>query len=108
MKSNDKIPKDEMLLAKMIQNTKARGMKAHRGSYYLTPDGYKYSLTTTTLDSAIGCCAVGACWLESDTEAISDEFGDLITGNDSTADTWSAFASDEGETVGYAFQQACK
>ena len=56
-KANNKgVPRDEMMLAKMIQNAKALGLKRTRDANYRSADGE----ACYGFDNATSCCAIGA------------------------------------------------
>jgi hypothetical protein len=102
--SNDDIPADEMLLAKMLQNANARDLKAARGYFFVDADD-----RPCDVNEAAACCAIGACQLELDTDVERRDFSLLATGND-TVSYWTDFVPDntlsfsDGETLGHAFQ----
>lgn len=54
--ANDDIPQEEMLLAEMLQNVKARGIRATRGAYFT----YKKYITGRVASNICAACAVGA------------------------------------------------
>lgn len=114
MNSNDDIPADELLLAMMLQNVGARGWKAHKESFFVSKSGRNYfNLAEAPSDDPIvGCCAVGACLIQKDSEDLEQQSLNMVTGNDSPDTKWGSkeFITDrfEAEHVGYAFQQALK
>ncbi len=102
---------EELFLAKLIQNVKARDLVSCVGSYYSSSgDGGpkpEYILPVTAGRKLVACCADGAASLERDT-GLEKAFRDgLITGND--AEYWSNVPDDPGaigESVGWAYRQA--
>ncbi len=105
----------ELLLAKLIQNGKARGLKWTRGCEFRNAQGKAVDVYD---DQVVSCCAAGAAVLEADT---ADEAGRLFRielGNDKPdSDYWDrdtnydgtmrTVASDnDAEDLGYAFRKA--
>lgn len=77
--ANDDIPKDEMLLAKIVQNAKARGFGVTWGPCYID-----YNEQTRKVRGPNPCCcALGAALLEDDTSQHSG----LSTGHENP-DLW--------------------
>lgn len=89
-------PPDELILAKMIQSAKARGLRACRGPAY------------DDLDTPSACCALGAWWLGGvnclpptiDGEVV----GGIASGNDMPDADW--VGDGPGADIGRAFQDA--
>lgn len=100
-KANDKIPKDELFLAKLIQNAASRGMKSCEGAAFMT--------VRTTDGPRKFCCAVGAASLELDTNTslgCESWYFWMIKGND--LDEWTSTDGDAGESLGWAFREALR
>lgn len=113
----------ELLLAKLIQNGKARGLKWTHGTEFRGANGRAIEISDFEDVSAkephiVSCCAAGAARLEPDTV---DALGGLIRvelGNDaSDSDAWGSVSdyngvmltevpSTDGEDIGYAFRKA--
>lgn len=108
-KSNDSIPKDELLLAKLIQNAEAFGLVSCQGANFRRNGGYSSSLRT---DDATACCALGASQMASDTRAEIISYDYVASGNDADVymDCPAALRDNElsGFTIGAAFQLALK
>jgi hypothetical protein len=103
-----KIPEDEMLLAKLIQNAKSRGLGWCSGALYLTPYGEPRANPVT----ANRCCAIGAANLDPETRAEVESYGFVAHGNDNGAHVrWyseNSMRPADGETLGWAFRLAMK
>lgn len=100
-KANDEIPDDEMLLAKIIQNAAARGLKSCRSAPYRDWLG-----SPCDSDRAIMCCAIGSAALEKDTEVPMRILCFVSYGNDNQSKWGHGTDPYDGETLGYAFVQA--
>jgi hypothetical protein len=73
--NDDGVPDDEIAVAKLVQNAKARGLGWCKGALYRDVDGASLDF----IDSdTVSCCAVGASYLESDTDHIDIR----VSGND--------------------------
>lgn len=92
--ANENIPKDELYLAKLIQNAASRGLKSTTGAFY----------RRTRSGHMAACCAAGAAQLEHDTERWG-EYPGITHGNDSVAHETSYFDG-SGFTVGQSFRHA--
>jgi hypothetical protein len=86
--SNDEIPEDEMLLAKMVQNVLGRGMVKIHGPTYKTEGRRK-----------VAACALGAVDVDRRTRGMGDYpwFADLARG----FENWSDLGSMEDGRCGY-------
>lgn len=109
-KSNDDIPADEMLLAKIIQNSKAKNLKWCKGAEYRDVDGRSVAWFNTEPAS---CCAMGAIKLADDTlsewHKKHHHYGLVTYGNDLVDWVlWIDDFTDQGETMGYAYAKACR
>lgn len=85
MKSNDNIPEDEMLLAEMIAEAKARGFGwCSGGNYRSKYNDYDHTIMETTVD----CCAVGALKLLDPGRTVihMQDTYNMARGNDSDGD----------------------
>ena len=102
---------EEIYLAKLIQNAKARGLVGCVGAYYQSSGhgGLKPEFCLPVEDGRklAACCAEGAARLEPDTRNQSQTMG-LVNGNDDSE--WIRGHDDyaTGESVGWAFRQAMK
>lgn len=110
MKANDDIPEDELILAKLIQNASARGLKACKYVPYTSKDGStSYSCYSNYI---VSCCAMGAAYLENDSDDDIATYVFIARGNDSKQ--WSeekpySYPRDkDGESLGWAYYQAMK
>lgn len=106
MKSNDKIPEDELLLAMALQNAGARKLRACRGNFFLVRGGRKRSkIDLEGRDNLVGCCAIGALMLEQDSVARLNHanWNSIVTGNDDLTDGTGYIGP--GYTIGLAFWQ---
>ncbi len=118
-RSNDKIPKDEMLLAESLAAVNARGLKACCG----------LSARDPVTNKLMAVCAVGAVlvsrgWRGSERAAPYEKAAKILkpydlsyeavyVGNDRSdhlfgevSRTWAADVSDRGEDFGHAYRQA--
>lgn len=103
-KSNDKIPRDEMLLAEAIAAAKARGLKFTAYQPFRNGD----DLACEPRD-AVSVCALGALYFagrlsarETHHDHVPKRLSDVSTGNDRTY-AWS-FEPENGESLGWAFR----
>jgi hypothetical protein len=102
---------DEIYLAKLIQNAKARKLVGCTGSYYQSSgdEGFKaeHSLPVEVGRKLVACCADGAARLESDTKQSPYTMG-LANGNDDP--DWISGHNNcaTAENIGWAFRQAMK
>lgn len=107
MKSNDKIPRDEMLLAEALAAATARGLKWNRDVLFLDKGGY--SLAAHQSDKAASCCAYGALIVAGRVPAHYAERPESVcrigVGNDREYD-WPSCQDDCGESLGWAFRCA--
>ena len=104
-------PKDELLLAKLIQNARVRGLESSVGTYYRNEAGdYEHRFTKRVKY----CCALGAALLEADTkeeiflprmEAVKEKYYNIVKGNDGPG-WWKDEKADDGESLGWAFNEA--
>lgn len=96
--ANENIPEDEMVLAKILQNAKARDLGFSKGAYYKNSEGH-----ICLPQEAVYACAVGAAMLEEDTKCTG--FYYITNGND--CDYWNNNTDlKDGETIGWAYRQA--
>lgn len=102
--ANENIPEDEMFLAKILQNAKARDLSFLKGAYYKNSDG-----DVCFPQEAVYACAAGAAMLEEDTKCTG--FYYITNGNDCD-DYWNNNTdlkdgeTIDGETIGWAYRQA--
>lgn len=114
--SNDNIPDDELLVAKLIQNAQSRGLVSCRGSRFKTTYGIGlFSMAEGIADDDwYACCAMGAASLEEDTTVEVSQMLRVIVGNDSldVDEFYHVDMNDEisikGVNVGAAFEQALR
>lgn len=104
--ANDRrVPRDEITLAKLVQNAKALGLKHTSGAFFRNADDQ----WEDNADFAVACCAIGASKLSPDTER-SPHLGlpGIVTGNDHTDDATYTITEDyaRGFTLGRAFREA--
>jgi hypothetical protein len=118
MKSNDKIPKDEMLLAEMIAAASANKMTSCQLALFRDKN-FQSIRDNCSIRYASKCCAFGALILAGKAKMVVDKRGcvtvvdypsyinniRLIDGNDSWLDEWHD-GMDAGETLGYVFYRA--
>jgi hypothetical protein len=110
MDSNDNIPDDELVLAKLIQNVSARKLKACKYVPYTSKDG---STSFSFLyNNTVSCCAMGAAYLENDSDDDIAAYVFIARGNDnkqwSEAEPYSHPRDRDGESLGWAYYQAMK
>lgn len=93
------VPEDEIVLAKMIQSAKARGLKPTCGAFYRDAGGS----WTNNPSEAVECCAVGAWMLDEGSDAPLN----VVHGNDGiiVPDLGANFS---GLSIGAAFQDAMR
>ena len=116
-KANDKgTPKDELLLAKLIQNAAGNGLASTRGTRFVSKDGNnlsprhenagRYVMWRKAPPNATGCCALGAGQLRP-----MINLGEDVVGGNDTTDTgtfgW-INADPKWLTIGAAFEQALR
>ncbi len=100
----------ELLLAKMLQNAHARGLKWTRSASLR--DVNDMPIPMERVEEATCCCAVGAAGLEPDSEAMLNPTWGITDGNDSYESHWScprtymAVGETDDEDVGHAFKVA--
>ena len=112
-KSNDSIPEDEMILAKLIQTASARGLHSWRGCNFANPRGHSWDQDDPDM---VACCAKGAGILDFDLRSnpekltyansgndAPDDVNDNLIGGMSLGDTEAT-----GWTIGAAFEQALR
>lgn len=101
-KSNDDIPEDEMLLAKLLQNVNVRGLKWTKGAFMRDAKGWN----TNQHKEVVSCCAMGAAALETDSDADAANWQGIIAGND--REEWYEYfpTTRDGESLGAAFRVA--
>lgn len=80
--ANDHIPHEELILAKLIQNAGAFGMRSTRGALYRNK--HRRSLMDSERHKAVACCAMGALSLFQNDLNTSALTGSIINGNDSS------------------------
>lgn len=98
------IAKAELLLAKMIQSAKARGLKACKGSFYQRRGE---RLGPSESKKADACCALGAFRLDEPTSDPGLSVSGITFGNDHPdSDAVLAPSTWLGIAVGAAFQDA--
>ncbi len=95
-----KVPEDEMLLAKLIQNAASRGWKSTSHSSFRDSQGQGCGV----LD-AVACCAFGASTLEPGTRDRGSTNG-IVAGNDSVSTDIYFTGNDSDFTVGQCFYDA--
>jgi hypothetical protein len=102
MKSNDNIPRDEMMLAEAIAATKARNLAWCEGAIF-ERNGEDLERSSR---GATHCCAVGALLLAGH-RFVSYRESEIANGNDATR--WMVDSDDyldTGESLGWAFRCA--
>jgi hypothetical protein len=98
------VPKDEVFLAKIIQNAKARGLKFTRGTFYRDAKGR--DLASNYSEDVTHCCAAGAALL-TDKETPWMVWDGLPQGNDNSVvkGSWSdQAAACAGVTIGLCYR----
>lgn len=106
MKKRAKVPRDEMVLARLIQVTKARGLVACRGETYRDSRGNRLPSDK----GAVACCALGAA----DLARLSIIGTGIVAGNDGRDyvtvfdDTRLSVIDRSGYDIGRSFYDACK
>ena len=106
MKSNDKIPHDEMLLAEAIAAAKARNMAWTSGYIFL--DENKNDLYRSG-EGAAFCCAIGGLLLAGVDPTESGLYEDDVGNGNDESSKWmedEPNATDCGESLGWAFRCA--
>lgn len=100
MKSNDKIPEDEMLLAEALAAAKARGLGWTRYTRFRDLLG-----NWCGPEEAASCCVLGALELAGylDRGGITYELRNASDGNDSDDRIWSEH-TDGATSLGWAFR----
>lgn len=114
--SNDNIPEDELLLAKLLQNAGLYGLVACKGSAFKDENGW--STGTFNQDTSAACCALGAASLSPDTSSAVGSLDGVDTGNDANdydtfSNVWSGTFDDDtsaikGLNIGAAFELALR
>lgn len=102
--ANENIPEDEMFLAMILQNVKARDIGFCENTMYRDLN----YISHCSAEEAMYACAVGAARLENDTTVLRDSFVHIIFGNDEPIN-WTVYLETDnldGETVGWAYRQA--
>lgn len=92
-RSNDEGREDEIVLAKMLQSARARGLRPHTGWFY---DDFA---------KPTKCCALGAWKLDEDIGSLPYSFSAVSAGND---DRNATFVNHTGYAIGAAFQEAMR
>lgn len=113
------VPLDEVLLAKALQNVKVYGKRWCSGSFFVDKNGTAVEADITLdpdiISNIVGCCAMGACFLASDTEeALCTMHGSVASGNDNSehwaySPLWSYTSPahrTDGESFAWAYRQA--
>lgn len=100
--ANDRgVPRDELILARLIQNAAARGLKSCRGAYYKNEDDVDVCARDATR-----CCAMGAAML---TPKLCPPTA-IIIGNDAKGNNPTPEIADDkwlsAYTIGAAFYEA--
>ena len=107
MRSNDKIPEDEMLLAEACAAAKAKGLAWCLDVPFRDARGMR-----TTPDKARQCCALGALHFAGvvdmtgrQTVGLEGPLSKVIFGNDGGETMpWTPSNRDDGESLGHAFR----
>jgi hypothetical protein len=105
-KSNDRgVPKDEIQLAKLVQNAKARGLKWTKGAAYRDKSGKSQPYYS---EETYSCCAIGAALLNKNTKDLcinteANDVGYTYTNKFITGHQYST-----GQLLGLGFRLAMK
>lgn len=97
-----RVPSYELLLARLIQETKARGLRATAGAYYRNRRG-----KPCTEAEAVACCVNGAACLGSKRPHTNVGWYALASGSASGNDGC-PLAFGPGYALGQAYYDACK